>query len=93
MDEVAQLTNGLVVVEDVEDVDEAELPPALLIFVFDVEDVELELDELEDPEACWLAVAWSAAKMAADERFWPWCCGCGACGCGGGAWCAKWLKY
>lgn len=72
MEDVAQLTNGLVAVELVEDVDEAELPPAvLLIFEFDVEDVELLLDELEDPEACWLAVAWSAARIAADERFWP----------------------
>ena len=70
MEDVAQLTNGFVAVELVEDVDEAELPPGVLfIFVLDVEDVELLLDELEDPEACWLAVAWSAARIAADERF------------------------
>lgn len=72
--DVAQLTNGLVA-ELLLDVLDALLPVWLL--VLDVLDVLLLLLELLEPDACWLAVAWSAAKIAADERFcWLpcWCC-------------------
>ncbi len=67
IDDVVQLTN---VFDDVEEFDEP-----VFIWVFELDVVELELDELDEPEAWLVAVACNAAKIAADDRFWVLLCG------------------
>ena len=78
MDELIEgvLANGF---EDVDEVEDAE--PAVFICVLDVEDVVLDEEELDELPVAWLvALACKAARIAAEERFWPFgvCVACGA---------------